>query len=58
MFFSTIIGITAVLAATLAICVIIANKKRLSDGMEMLWITVAVLFSIIIALFNQQNLKK
>ena len=50
MAYSTIVGIVAVLAAIWVIYDVIANNKRLSDGMKVLWIVCAVLFSIITAI--------
>lgn len=48
--FSTVLGIIAVLAAIWVIYDVIVNNKRLSDGMKLLWILFAVLFSIITAI--------
>ncbi|HLC61503.1 MAG TPA: PLDc N-terminal domain-containing protein [Candidatus Nanoarchaeia archaeon] len=45
-----VIGVIAVLAAVWVIYDIIVNNKRLSDGMKVLWIVCAVLFSIITAI--------
>ena len=45
-----VIGVIAVLAAVWVIYDIIVNNKRLSDGMKVLWIACAVLFSIITAI--------
>jgi len=50
MFFGEIIGIIAVLAAIWIIYDVIVNNKRLSDGMKILWIVCAVLFSIVAAI--------
>ena len=50
MFFGGIIGIIAVLAAIWVIYDVIVNNKRLSDGMKVLWIVCAVLFSIVTAI--------
>ena len=50
MFFGGIIGIIAVLAAICVIYDVIVNNKRLSDGMKVLWIVCAVLFSILTAI--------
>lgn len=50
MFFSTILGIVAVLAAIWVIYDVITNNKKLSDGMKVVWIVCAVLFSIITAI--------
>ncbi len=50
MFYNTILGILAVLAAVWVIYDVITNNKKLSDGMKVLWIIFAVLFSIITAI--------
>jgi hypothetical protein len=50
MFYGTIVGIVAVIAAIWVIYDVIAYNKRLSDGMKVLWIVLAVLFSIITAI--------
>ena len=50
MFFSGILGIVAVLAAIWVIYDVIVNNKKLSDGMKVLWIVCALLFSIITAI--------
>jgi len=50
MFFGGIIGIIAVLAAIWVIYDVITNNKKLSDGMKVLWIVFAVLFSIVTAI--------
>lgn len=50
MFFGGIIGVIAVLAAIWVIYDVIVNNKGLSDGMKVLWIVLAVLFSIITAI--------
>ncbi len=50
MFFSTILGIVAVLAAIWVIYDVIVNNKKLSDGMKVLWIILALLFNIIAAI--------
>ena len=50
MFFGSILGIIAVLAAIWVIYDVIVNNKKLSDGMKVLWIIGAVLFSIITAI--------
>ncbi|MFA6089642.1 MAG: PLDc N-terminal domain-containing protein [Candidatus Woesearchaeota archaeon] len=49
MFFKTILGIMAVLAAIWVIYDVIKNNKKLSDGMKLLWIILAILFNIITA---------
>lgn len=43
-------GIIAIIAAIWVIYDVIVNNKRLSDGMKVLWIVLAVLFSIITAI--------
>ncbi len=61
MIFGTILGVIAVIAAILVIYDVIVNNKRLSDGMKVLWVVLAVLFSIITAIIyylwgrNQKN---
>lgn len=50
MFYNTIPGIVAILAAIWVIYDVIANNKKLSDGMKVLWIVLALLFSIITAI--------
>jgi len=50
MFQNTILGIVAVLAAIYVIWDVIVNNKKLSDGMKVLWIVLALLFSIITAI--------
>jgi len=49
MVLGTIIGIIAIICAVWVIYDIIVNNKRLSDGMKVLWVICAVLFSIITA---------
>ena len=49
MVLGTIIGIIAIICAIWVIYDIIINNKRLSDGMKVLWVVCAVLFSIITA---------
>jgi len=49
MVLGTIIGIIAIICAIWVIYDIIVNNKRLSDGMKVLWVVCAVLFSIITA---------
>lgn len=49
MIFGTLLGILAVLCAIWVIYDVLVNNKRLSDGMKVLWIVFAVLFSIITA---------
>ena len=61
MFFSTLLGIIAIIAAVWVIYDVLANNKRLSDGMKVFWIVCAILFSIITAIIyyllgrNQKN---
>jgi len=61
MVFGTIIGIIAIIAAIWVIYDVLVNNKRLSDGMKVLWIILAVIFSIITAVIyylvgrNNQN---
>ena len=45
-----VIGVIAVLAAVWVIYDVVVNNKRLSDGMKVLWIVCAVLFSIVTAI--------
>jgi hypothetical protein len=49
MIFGTILWIVAIICAVWVIYDIIVNNKRLSDGMKVLWVVCAVLFSIITA---------
>ena len=46
----TIIGVIALIAAIWVIYDVLVNNKRLSDGMKVLWILCAILFSIITAI--------
>ncbi len=61
MIYGTIIGIVALIAAIWVIYDVLVNNKRLSDGMKVLWIICAVIFSIITAVIyylvgrNNQN---
>jgi len=61
MVFGTIIGIIALIAAIWVIYDVLVNNKRLSDGMKVLWVVCAILFSIITAVIyylvgrNNQN---
>lgn len=50
MFFGSVFGIVAVLAAIWVIYDVLVHNKRLSDGMQVLWIVLALLFSIITAI--------
>ena len=58
---SGILGIVALICAIWVIYDVLANNKKLSDGMKVLWIVLAVLFSIITAVVyyfvgrNNQN---
>jgi len=47
MVFGGILGIVALICAIWVIYDVIVNNKRLSDGMKVLWIILAVIFSII-----------
>lgn len=47
---NTIFGIIGVVAIVLVIYDVIVNNKRLSHGMNLLWVILTLLFSIIIAL--------
>jgi membrane protein DedA with SNARE-associated domain len=59
--FGTIIWIIALIATIWVIYDVLVNNKRLSDGMKVLWIICAVIFSIITAVIyylvgrNNQN---
>ncbi|MDP4039817.1 MAG: PLDc N-terminal domain-containing protein [Candidatus Pacearchaeota archaeon] len=61
MAFGTIFGVLAIIAALWVIYDVLVNNKRLSDGMKVLWIICAVIFSIITAVIyylvgrNNQN---
>jgi len=50
MFYGSIIGVLALIAAIWVIYDVITNNKKLSDGMKVLWIVCAVLFNIITAI--------
>ena len=50
MAFGTILGIIAILCAVWVIYDVIVNNRRLSDGMKVLWIVLALFFSIITAI--------
>ena len=56
-----ILGIVALACAIWVIYDVLANNKRLSDGMKVFWIILAVIFSIITAIIyylvsrNQNN---
>ena len=59
--FGWLFGIIALIAAIWVIYDVLVNNKRLSDGMKVLWIICAVIFSIITAVIyylvgrNSQN---
>lgn len=59
--FSWLFGIIALIAAIWVIYDVLVNNTRLSDGMKVLWIIFAVIFSIITAIIyylvgrNNQN---
>jgi membrane protein DedA with SNARE-associated domain len=61
MAFGTILWIVAAIAAIWVIYDVIVNNKKLSDGMKVLWVVCAILFSIITAIVyylvgrNNQN---
>jgi multisubunit Na+/H+ antiporter MnhG subunit len=50
MTFGTIIGIIAILCAVWVIYDVFVNNKRLSDGMKVLWVVLAIFFNIITAI--------
>jgi len=50
MVFETILGIIAIICAIWVVYDVLVNNKRLSDGMKVLWIILAVFFSIITAI--------
>lgn len=50
MILGTILGIIAVISAIWVIYDILTNNKRLSNGMKVLWIVLAIFFSIITAI--------
>ena len=56
-----ILGIVALICAIWVIYDVLVNNKKLSDGMKVLWIVLAILFSIITAIVyyfigrNNQN---
>jgi predicted outer membrane lipoprotein len=50
MIFSPVLGIIAIIAAVWVIYDVLVNNKRLSDGMKILWIVLAIIFSIITAI--------
>ena len=61
MAFGSLIGVIALICAVWVIYDVLVNNKRLSDGMKILWIVCAVIFSIITAIVyylvgrNQNN---
>ena len=61
MVFGSLIGVIALICAVWVIYDVLVNNKRLSDGMKILWIVCAVIFSIITAIVyylvgrNQNN---
>ena len=48
--FNTVWGVLAVIAAVWVIFDVLVNNKRLSDGMKVMWVVLAVIFSIITAI--------
>ena len=50
MVLGTILGIIALVAAIWVIYDVLANNKGLSNGMKLLWIVLAIFFSIITAI--------
>lgn len=50
MVLGTIIGIIAIICAVWVIYDVLVNNKRLSDGMKVLWVVFAILFSIVTAI--------
>ena len=61
MVFGSLIGVIALICAVWVIYDVLVNNKRLSDGMKLLWIICAIIFSIITAIVyylvgrNQNN---
>lgn len=59
--FGGILGLIALICAIWVIYDVLVNNKRLSDGMKILWIVCAIVFSIITAVIyylvgrNNQN---
>ncbi len=49
MAFGSLIGVIALICAILVIYDVLVNNKKLSDGMKILWIVFAILFSIVTA---------
>lgn len=50
MFYNTALEILVVLAAVWVIYDVLVNNKKLSDGMKVMWIIFAILFSLITAI--------
>jgi uncharacterized BrkB/YihY/UPF0761 family membrane protein len=50
MIYGTIIGVIALICAIWVIYDVLVNNKKLSDGMKVLWIILAMFFSIITAI--------
>jgi uncharacterized BrkB/YihY/UPF0761 family membrane protein len=50
MIYGTIIGVIALICAIWVIYDVLVNNKRLTDGMKILWVILAVFFSIITAI--------
>ena len=50
MILGSILGILAIIAAVWVIYDVLAKNKGLSDGMKVLWIVLAIIFSVITAI--------
>ena len=50
MLYESVLGVVALLAAIWVIYDVLVNNKKLSDGIKVLWIILAILFSIITAI--------
>ncbi len=50
MYYNGLLGIVALVAAIWVIYDVLANNKKLSGGMKVLWIVLALFFSIITAI--------
>ena len=50
MILGPILGIVAIIAAVWVIYDVLTNNKRLSDGMKVFWVVLAIIFSIITAI--------
>ena len=50
MILGSILGILAIIAAVWVIYDVLVNNRRLSDGMKIFWIVLAIIFSIITAI--------